>query len=54
MTLEQLGAAYEAKFGKAPEVFWDDDEATLRPGLEEALKTGKPWVREPNEQEGVR
>lgn len=53
MTVEQLAAAYIAKFGEEPVVLWTDAEADLREGMEKALRTGKPWDRS-SQEEGVR
>ncbi len=51
--MERLVAAYIAKFGEEPVVLWTDEEADLREGMEEALRTGKPWYRS-GQEEGVR
>lgn len=54
MTVEELVAAYVARFGREPEILWTDIEEDIREGVEEALRTGKPWNRDTPMQEGVR
>ena len=54
MNLRELMAAYEKEFGEKPPLSWTDDEEEMIAGMEQALRTGKPWVRDPNSMEGVR
>ena len=51
--MEDLFVKYVETFGREPEVFSEDSEATLIEGMAEALRTGRPWMRSEEEQEGV-
>lgn len=52
--MPEIYDAYLAKFGKHPEIFVGDVPEDVEAALRKALETGKPWVRKPSEQEGVR
>lgn len=51
--MQELFEAYLAKFGAPPPERSCDAEAVLREGMQQALDTGRPWVRSEDDQEGV-